>query len=81
MGFGGAGRNSDFARRKDLYWQANRNADSISVFQIRENGWLRLVHNEIVPLWVSAGFSVYTRWKMGHCRIADNRSSGSLQIQ
>ena len=27
----------------------NRNADSISVFQIRENGWLRLVHNEIVP--------------------------------
>ena len=48
VGFGGAA-GIRISPGERFVLASNRNADSISVFQIRENGWLRLVHNEIVP--------------------------------
>ena len=48
VGFGGAA-GIRISPGERFVLASNRNADSISVFQIRENGWLRLVYNEIVP--------------------------------
>lgn len=63
MGFGGAA-GIRISPGERFVLAGNRNADSISVFQIRK--WLvELVHNEIIAFVVSAGFSVYTRWKNG----------------